>query len=272
MQKPPDPIGIIAGNRSLPLMFAKEARERGIKRIVAIAFKGETSPDLASLVDEIEWLRVGQLNRLIRVFTQHQVEQCVMLGQVNPARLFDFRPDTRALQLLFRLKEKNAHTIFGAIADELEKDGIKLIEPIPWLQSHMPGPGFQTGKPLPKALKEDIDFGHRMAKEVSRLDIGQTVVVKQGTILAVEGFEGTDACLKRGGQLAGADGRAVAVKVAKPNHDMRFDIPCIGLKTIETCLESGIHALAVEGHKTLFLERDQWPSLTRRQPLTVLTI
>ena len=272
MEKSADAIGMIAGNRSLPLTFAREARKHGIKRIVAVAFKGETSPELASLVDEIEWLRVGQLNRLIRFFTQHRIEQCVMLGQVNPARLFDFRPDTRALQLFVRLKEKNAHTIFGAIADELEKDGIELVEPTPWLQSHMPGPGFQTGRPLPKALKEDVDFGHRMAKEVSRLDIGQTVVVKQGTILAVEGFEGTDACLQRGGQLAGPDGGGVAVKVAKQNHDMRFDIPCIGLKTLETCLESGIHALAVEGHKTLFLEQDQWPALTRQKPLTVLTI
>jgi len=134
------------------------------------------------------------------------------------------------MSLLFRLKEKNAHTIFGAIADELKKDGVELIEATPWLKSLMPQAGFHLGPELSDEKRADVEFGFRIAREVSRLEIGQTVVVKKGAVLAVEGFEGTDKCLARGGELAGKDGGAVAVKVAKVNHDMRFDIPCVGCR------------------------------------------
>src|SRR4029453_11578318 len=200
----------------------------------------ETDPQLAPLVDEIAWLKVGQLSKMISEFKQHGVLQCVMLGQIAPKNLFDIRPDLRAMGLLLRLKEKNARTIFGAIADELKKDGIELIEATPWLQPLMPGKGFRIG-PKPGAEQlADVEFGFQIAKEISRLEIGQTVVVKNGTVLAVEGFEGTDKCLARGGELAGKQGGAVAVKVARLNHDMRFDIPCIGPQTLETCAAAGI--------------------------------
>lgn len=224
--------------------------------MVAVAFEGETSPELQGLVDEIVWLRVGQLSKLINSFKKTNISQCVMLGQVAPRNLFDFRPDLKALGILFRLKEKNAHTIFGAIRDELRREGIELIEPIPWMKDMMPGQGYQKGPKLSPEQLEDVSFGFGLAKEVSRLEIGQTVVVKKGTVLAVEGFEGTDACLKRGGGLAGSKGLAVAVKVAKPNHDMRFDIPCVGLQTLETCAGSGIAVLAFEPDKTLLLDME----------------
>src|SRR5207237_2524152 len=128
-----------------------------------------------------------------------------------------------------------AHSIFGAIAAELQKDGVELVEATPWLGPLMPGMNFRLGPELTKEQQEDVQFGFRIAKEISRLEIGQTVVVKNGTVLAVEGFEGTDKCLARGGELAGKDGCAAAVKVAKENHDMRFDIPCIGAQTLEVC-------------------------------------
>src|SRR5512135_3109417 len=131
MTSAPDSLGIIAGNRSLPLLFAKEARRQGVKRLVAVAFENETDPALAPLVDEIVWLRVGQLSKMIAAFTDRGVTQCVMAGQIAPKNLYDFRPDLRAMALLFRLKEKNAHTIFGAIAEELKKDGVELIEATP---------------------------------------------------------------------------------------------------------------------------------------------
>src|SRR5580704_2671291 len=126
-------LGIIAGNRSLPILFAQQARARGVKRLVAVAFEGETDPALASLVDDIVWLRVGQLGRMIAAFTDRGVKQCVMVGQIAPKNLYDLRPDFRAMALLLRLKEKNAHTIFGAIAAELKKDGVELVEATPWL-------------------------------------------------------------------------------------------------------------------------------------------
>ena len=209
----PESLGIIAGNRSLPLMFARQARSMGVKRLIAVGFENETSPELASLVDEIIWLRVGQLSKMISAFTKREIKQCVMVGQIAPKNLFDLRPDLRAMGLLLRLKEKNAHTIFGAIADELQKDGVELIEATPWLKPLMLNTGFLLGPKLSEEQRSDVAFGFRIAKEISRLEIGQSVVVKNGTVLAVEGFEGTDECLKRGGALAGKEGGAVAVKV-----------------------------------------------------------
>lgn len=244
----------------------------GVKRLVAAAFEGETEPALASLVDEIVWLKVGQLAKLISVFTDCGIQQCVMVGQIAPKNLYDLRPDLRAMGVLFRLKEKNAHTIFGAIADELKKDGVDLIEATPWLKPLMPANGFQLGPKLSDEQKGDVEFGFKTAKEVSRLEIGQTVVVKKGTVLAVEGFEGTDKCLARGGELAGKNGGAVAVKVAKLNHDMRFDIPCIGAQTLETCAASGISVLALEAGKTLLLEREACEKIAARNKISITTI
>jgi hypothetical protein len=154
------------------------------------------------------------------------------------------------------------------MADELKKEGIELIEPVRWLRPLMPGAGFVLGPALTDAQKEDAAFGFRIAKEISRLEIGQTVVVKEGTVLAVEGFEGTDACLRRGGDLAGGKG-AVAVKVAKEKHDLRFDIPCVGAQTVEACRAARISVLAFEAEKTLLLERPEAEALARKHKITL---
>ena len=268
----PTSLGLIAGNRALPLLLAKQARSLGAKRLVAVAFEGETDPALAALVDEIVWLRVGQLSKMISAFTDRGVKHCVMAGQIAPKNLFDLRPDLRAMSVLLRLKEKNAHTIFGAIADELKKDGVELIAATPWLKPLMPSAGFQLGRKLSAGQSADVEFGFRIAKEVSRLEIGQIVVIKNGTVLAVEGFEGTDKCLARGGELAGKDGGAVAVKVAKLAHDMRFDIPCIGPQTLETCAKAGVAVLALEAGQTLLLEREACETLINKNKLSVTTI
>lgn len=265
-------IGLIAGNRSLPLEFARLARAAGVKRIVAVAAEGETDPALASLVDDLVWLNVGQIGKMISTFTSRGVKQCVMAGQIAPKNLFDFRPDLRAMGVLLRLKEKNAHTIFGAIADELKKDGVELIAATPWLAPLMPQAGFALGPGLSAKQKEDVAFGFQLAREVSRLNIGQLVVVKDGTVLAVEGFEGTDQCLLRGGELAGKNGGAVAIKVAKLNHDMRFDIPCLGAKTFETCAAAKISVLALESGKSLLLERDACEAIAKKNHLSVITL
>ena len=272
MNLAPESIGLIAGNRSLPLEFARLARAAGVKRIVCTAAEGETDPALAPLVDDIVWLKVGQIGKMISTFTSRGVKQVVMLGQIAPKNLFDFRPDLRAMGVLMRLKEKNAHTIFGAIAEELKKDGVELIEATPWLAPLMPQTGFALGPKLSDGQQADVEFGFKIAKEVSRLEIGQLVIVKNGTVLAVEGFEGTDKCLARGGELVGKDGGAVAVKVAKPDHDMRFDIPCIGLQTLETCRAAGVAVLALESGKTLLLEREACAELAKKNRLSLTTI
>jgi len=265
-------IGLIAGNRSLPLEFARLARAAGVKRIVCAAAEGETDPALAQVVDDIVWVKVGQLGKMISTFTSRGVKQVVMLGQIAPKNLFDFRPDLRAMGVFMRLKEKNAHTIFGAVADELKRDGVELIEATPWLAPLMPQTGFQLGSKISDEQRADVEFGFRIAKEASRLEIGQLVVVKNGTVLAVEGFEGTDKCLARGGELAGKNGGAVAVKVAKPHHDMRFDIPCIGRQTLETCAAAGVAVLALESGKTLLLEREACETLAIKNKLSLTTI
>jgi DUF1009 family protein len=268
-------LGLIAGNRSLPLELARLARAAGVKRIVAVAFENETDPELARLVDDIVWVRVGQLSKMIAAFTDRGVKQCVMAGQIAPPNLFkvhELRPDLRALAALLRLKEKNAHTIFGAIGDELMKDGVELIAATPWLAPMMPQTGFHLGPKLSEDQKSDVEFGFRIAKEISRLEIGQLVVVKNGAVLAVEGFEGTDKCLARGGELAGRDGGAVAVKVAKLDHDMRFDIPCFGSKTLEACAAANISVLAIESGKSLLLDREDCEALAKKNKISVTTV
>jgi len=272
MNAVPASLGLIAGNRSLPLEFARQARSARVKRLVAVAFENETDPALAPLVDEIVWLKVGQLSKMISAFTERGIRQCVMVGQIAPKNLFDLRPDLRAMGLWLRLPEKNAHTIFGAIAEELKKDGVELTDATPWLKPLMPAAGFHLGPPLSDAQRADVKFGFRIAKEVSRLEIGQTVVVKKGTVLAVEGFEGTDKCLARGGELAGKEGGAAAVKVAKSHHDMRFDIPCIGASTIEVCVAAKISVLALEAGRTLLLERKACEVLVQKNKISLVTI
>lgn len=265
-------LGLIAGSRSLPLSLAREARASGVGRLVAVAFEGETDPALAGLVDEIVWLRVGQLDRMIRAFADRGIRHCVMAGQIAPGNLFDLRPDFRAIKLLWRLEKKNAHTIFGAIGDELAKEGVELIEATRWLRSMMPDEGFRIGRTPSEDEQSDLTFGYGIAKEISRLEIGQTVVVKGGTVLAVEGFEGTDPCLRRGGELAGKERGAVAVKVAKRNHDLRFDIPCVGARTLEVCAASGIRVLGFEAGRTLLLEREQLDALADRLKVSLVAV
>ena len=269
---PPSELGIIAGSKSLPLIFAREARQKGLQRLVAVGFHNETDPQIEPLVDTMIWLRVGQLSKMIAAFTDNGISQCVMLGQIAPRNLFDVRPDLRAMGLLLRIKEKNAHTLFGALVNELKSEGIEVIEPTPWLQSILASTSFHLGPELNAEQRSDVEFGYRIAREVSALDIGQTVVVKDGTVLAVEGFEGTDQCLERGGQLAGSKGGAVAVKLAKTNHDMRFDIPCIGARTVETCMNSGISVLAIEAGRTFVLDRPELEALLRKRRFTLTSV
>jgi DUF1009 family protein len=253
-------------------VLARQARALGVRKLVAIGFQGQSNAELEPLVDKMVWLKLGQLSKMIEAFQAEQVRHCVMVGKIMPKSFFDARPDLRTIAAVFKLKEKNAHTLFGAFADELQKDGIELIEPTRWLGPVMPAPGFHLGPGLSDEQREDVDFGFRMAKEVSRLEIGQSVVVKRGAVLAVEGFEGTDRCLQRGGELAGKDGGAVAVKVAKEKHDMRWDIPCVGAQTLETCAAAKLAVLALEANKTLLLDREQIETLSKKHRIAVVTV
>jgi DUF1009 family protein len=250
----PRTIGIIAGNGVYPETFIAAARQQapGIRLVVA-AFDNETKPELSGLVDASAWLRVGQLGKLIKFFRNEGATEAVMVGQIAPRNLFDLRPDLRTLMLLARLKERNAETLFGGIAEELAKDGISLLPATTFLEDHLPGAGHVCGPAFTKRQLGDAAFGFRIAKATSALDIGQTVLVRHGTVLAVEAFEGTNACIRRGGEL-GRGKDVLLVKVSKPNQDFRFDVPVIGQQTLETCAAAGVTGIAIEAGKTLMLE------------------
>lgn len=265
----PRTIGIIAGNGVYPATFIEAARRQspGIKLVVA-AFHGETRPELAELADATEWFRVAQLGKMIRYFKREGVNEAVMMGQISPRNLFDLRPDLRVLMILARVRERNAETLFGAIADELAKDGIRVLSATTFLDDLLPGPGHVCGPAFKKRQLTDAAFGFRIAKQTSALDIGQSVVVRHGTVLAVEAFEGTNACIRRGGELGhGKD--VMLVKVSKPNQDFRFDVPVIGPQTIENCAKAGINGIAIEAGKTLLLEKPLVEALCSRHQIGI---
>lgn len=263
----PETLFLIAGNGSYPRLAAVGARESGVSRVVAAAFEGETDPVIASYVDETHWMRVGQLGRLLTAAKKSGASASMMAGQIAPGNLFDLRPDFQALFLLAKLRERNAETLFGAIAGELETAGVPLLPATTFLEKHLAGEELVAGPAPSTRLLDDIAFGSGIAKEISRLDIGQTVVVKKGTVLAVEGFDGTDATIRRGGELGKGD--SVVVKVSKPSQDMRFDVPVVGPCTLETAASSGISAIAMEAGRTLLIEVERLRYLAAQHKITL---
>jgi DUF1009 family protein len=267
MESVPDVLGLIAGNGAYPATMAAAARRAGVQRLAAAAFENETRPELAAAVDAIEWMRVGQLSRMIKFFRRSGATRAVMVGQIAPGNLFDLRPDMRTLFMLAKLKERNAESIFSAIAAEMAKDGITLLPATTFLEKDLAQPGHIAGPVLKAKEMADAEFGFKIARETSRLDIGQTVVVRRGTVLAVEAFEGTNECIKRGGALG--KGKATVVKVSKPGQDLRFDVPVVGVQTIETAAAAGIRLIAVEAGMTLLLEKDEVIRLCETRGVTL---
>jgi len=261
------PIGMISGNGIYPATFAHAARRAGVERIVSAAFLEETEPSLEELVDSIDWFRVGQLGKMIKFFKKEGIERAVMVGQIAPKNLYEFRPDVRTAVMIAKLKERNAESLFGGIASELAKDGIELLPATTYLDDLLPKAGQVAGPRLSEKKRPDIDFGIKIAKQVSALDIGQTVVVKTGTVLAVEAFEGTNEAIKRGGKLG--KGGATMVKVSKPNQDFRFDVPVVGPDTIRTASEAGIDLVVVEAGCTLLLGGEEVAELCREKKVVL---
>jgi UDP-2,3-diacylglucosamine hydrolase len=204
-------------------------------------------------------MRVGQLGKLIDAAKKSGTPRAIMAGQIAPENLFNLRPDLRALVLLAKLKERNAETLFGAVAAELAAVGVEILPATTFLDEHIAAAGPIAGPRLKPRAVADIEFGFRIAKETSRLDIGQTVIVKNGTVLAVEAFEGTNDTIQRGGALG--RGGATMVKVSKPGQDMRFDVPVVGTKTLEAAAAAGINKIGVEAGKTILLDHKKVSSL-----------
>ena len=267
-QAPLHALGIIAGNGVYPRLLADAARKAGVKRLVAAAFTDETDPILEQHVDVLEWMRVGQLGRLLKFLRRQDIHHAIMAGQIAPKNLFDLRPDLKAVMLLGKLKQRNAESIFAAIAHELAKIEVDLLPATTFLKDSIAKLGLIAGPKLSSREEYDIELGWNIAKEISRLDIGQTVIVKNGTIVAVEALEGTNETIRRGGALA-REG-AVMVKVAKSNQDMRFDVPIIGVETIRVAREAGLRVIAVEAGKTLFLQRDAIANLAGAASISIV--
>jgi DUF1009 family protein len=251
----PSSIGLIAGKGVYPRLLAESARLQGVERIFAIAFKRETDPVIERFADETAWIRLGCLGAMLDALARSGVRRAVMAGQITPTHLFRVRMDARMLLLLKRLKARNAETIFGAVGEELRAMGIELLSAATFMEAHMPCAGLLSARAPTGEEQADIDLGLRVASITSGLDVGQTVVVKQGTILAVEAFEGTDATIRRAGRLGGPG--AVVVKAAKQGHDMRFDIPVIGEKTLKLLRRIRVAVLAVEAGRCIMLEKEK---------------
>lgn len=247
------PLGLIAGKGDFPLAVCREARRFGVPYIGVIAMREDTSPEIDALADRVDWMYPGQLSRAIRCLRRQDIHHLICAGQVTPSRLFTgLRPDLRALGLLCRLRERNAETIFSAIADEFEKNGIRVLPSTLVMEHALAGKGILGRRRPTRREREDVELGLRIARATSRLNIGQTVVVKRGTVLAVEAFEGTDRAIRRGGELG--HGGVTVVKVAKPFHDMRFDVPCVGMRTVESLELARARVFAVQAARTLIID------------------
>ena len=247
-------LGLIAGNGTFPLLFAEEAR-RGGYSVVAVAHHGETNQAIERAADEVTWVYVGQLGKIIRTFQGSGVTEAVMAGGIRKVTLFgNFRPDLRGARFLARLKSREDDMLLRGIADELAADGIQILPSTLCLPRIISTEGVLTKRAPRRREWDDIRLGFKIAKEVGRLGIGQTVVVKNQVVVAVEAVEGTDAAIQRAGALAQSG--CVVVKVSKPQQDLRFDVPAVGVDTIERLHEAGAAVLAVETGRTILLEKD----------------
>jgi UDP-2,3-diacylglucosamine hydrolase len=263
-------IGLIAGNGNFPIAFARAARLKGM-RVVAVAHEGETLPELANLVDVIFWVKVGQLGKIIQLFKDEGVVDVLMAGGIKKTRFFgNTMPDLRGMAMLAKMVHKKDDSLLRAVADELKSEGIIVRESTLYLDSIVAQKGILTKRKPAKSERQDIEFGWQMAKEIGRLDIGQTVVLKDQVILAVEAIEGTDEAIRRGGMLCGRG--AVVVKVCKPQQDLRFDLPAIGTQTIRTMTEVKASCLAIEAGKTIILERETVVRDADRADITIIAV
>ncbi|MDD5654989.1 MAG: UDP-2,3-diacylglucosamine diphosphatase LpxI [Candidatus Omnitrophica bacterium] len=266
-----DKIGIIAGSRKFPLLLAQKAREQGLG-VVAIAIKGDTSRSIKEFADKVEWIKIGDFKRIASIFKKHDVVNVAMVGQINPLRLFDrrLRANKDVTALLESVKDKRADSIFGAIAQMLSADGLKVLDSTLFLKDFLPKKGVLTSREPDFKQWQDIYFGAELARELAFLDIGQSIAVKDKAVVAAEALEGTDALIRRAGLIT--RGGAVVVKVSKPKQDMRFDIPVVGLNTVKNLISSRAGCLAIEAGKTLFIDMDASLKLANSKKLIIVAI
>lgn len=264
------PLALIAGLGELPKAVAQAARSKGY-RVVAVALESLADESLKPHVDVFKWFNAGKVGGMITFLKKNGVKEAVMAGKVPKSLLYKggIRPDLRAAKLLITLKNRGDDTILLAAAQELQKEGIRLLDITDFCTGLLTPEGTLTRKGPSRSEWKDIEFGFRMAKEIGRLDIGQTVVVKKQAVMAVEAIEGTDEAITRGGRFAKG---ATVVKVSKPGQDMRFDVPVVGMETLHIMMEADIRVLAVEAEKSIFLKRDEFVKEAGKAGITVVGV
>jgi DUF1009 family protein len=269
MVKKTNAIGLIAGGGQFPLMLAESAKKQGLK-MVAVAHIGETDPRLSNLVDRIEWIKLGKLGRLIKVFKKEGVKKALMAGTITKRRMFeDFKPDLRGAAMLTKLAVFHDDGLLRAVARELENEGIRMVKSSTYLPDLVAPMGCLTKRKPSREEREDIRFGWRVAKAMGRLDTGQCVVVRKKVVVALEGIDGTDETILRGGRLAKE--KAVVVKVSKPGQDLRFDIPTVGLKTMKVMSKAKASVLAIESGKTLIFDKQKMVKFADKAGICIIS-
>ena len=262
--------GLIAGNGRFPFLVLEGARRAGVSLSVA-AIREETDPAIEHIAESLTWIGIGQLGKMIRFFKREGVQQAIMAGQVKHVQIFSSAlPDVRMLKMLLRLPRRNTDALIGAVADELASEGIELIDSTFFLQDYLPQPGTLTRRAPDERERGDIEYGLEVAHEIARLDLGQTIVVRARACVAIEAMEGTDATVRRAGELA--RGRLTVIKIAKPDQDMRFDVPVVGIPTIETMAEAGATCLCITAGKTLMFDRDEMLRMANEKKIAVVAV
>lgn len=264
-------IGLIAGNGQFPVLFAQAASSQG-KEIVAIAVREETTPELEQYVRSIHWIGVGELKQFFQILKREELKKVVMAGQIRPSHIFaqNISMDEDLRKFLNRVRDKRTDSLIGGIAAMLKRMGIRLLDSTLFLKDYLVPRGILTTRQPSASQWQDIRFGRKIARCISGLDIGQTVVVKDKAILAIEAIEGTDEAIKRGGGLG--KGGVVVVKVSKPHQDMRFDIPFVGPRTLETLISASGSVLAMEAKKTFLLDKDRCLELAEEHSISLVGI
>lgn len=261
-------IGLIAGGGQFPILFAEAARSKG-QKVVAIAHRNESSPELEQVVDSLCWVKLGQLGKIISFFRKQGVREAVFAGTITKTRIFrDVFPDLKGITLWNKIDAHQDDAILRAVAGVLEDEGISILASTCYLEHLFFPKGILTRKKLSRDQLDDIRFGWKIAREIGRLDIGQCVIVRERSVIAVEAIEGTDAAIRRGGELASSG--AVVVKLKKPNQDFRFDLPATGIQTIETLASVNGSVLAVEAAQSLLFDKKEMIDTANRLGITVV--
>jgi DUF1009 family protein len=271
MTRDKEKLGLIAGNGQFPFKILQSARQQGIQIVVA-AIKGETFSEIDSFGYPVHWLGLGELGKLVRLFRSEGVSKAIMAGQVKHVQIFGSSlPDLTMVRMLAGLKSRNTDALIGGVSGVLAEAGITVVDSTELLKPHIASEGNLTRRGLSRSEKLDVEYGRPIARQIASMDIGQTIAVRDRAVVAIEAMEGTDSVIRRAGALANKDNLTI-IKVSKPEQDMRFDIPVVGLPTIETMIESGATALVIDATRTIVFDREKMVAVADSHQIAVVAL